>query len=219
MIDESAIRQRFEALAPVLDERGRRWFAAAEATTAGRGGVAAVARATGLARSTIGRALAELRGGEALDTQRIRRPGGGRRPRMATDTSLIEDLRALVEPATRGDPQSPLLWTCKSLRKLSQALRDMGHAAGRTLVGKLLHQLDYTLQSNRKTREGADHPDRDAQFHYINERVKQALAAGEPCGRHSRPAFLKSPTSSFFFVSTEMAGSPAASACLTRSLM
>lgn len=114
-VDESAIRQRFEALAPVLDERGRRRFAAAEAITAGRGGVAAVARATGLARSTIGRALAELRGSEAVDTQRIRRPDGGRRPRVATDAGLIEDLRALVEPATRGDPQSPLLWTAAAI--------------------------------------------------------------------------------------------------------
>ena len=97
-----------------------------------------------------------------------------------TDASLLDDLRALVEPETRGDPQSPLLWTCKSLRKLSQSLRDMGHTIGRTLVGELLHKLDYRLQANRKTREGSHHPDRDAQFHYINDRVKDALAAGEP---------------------------------------
>ena len=180
MIDESAIRLRFEALDPVLDERGRRRFAAAEAMTAGRGGIAAVSRATGIARSTIGRALEELRDVEVVDVERVRRPGGGRKPLSETDTSLIDDLRALVEPATRGDPQSPLLWTCKSLRRLAQGLQDMGHAVGRTLVGQLLHKLDYSLQANRKTREGSNHPDRDAQFHYINDCVKQALAAGEP---------------------------------------
>ena len=180
VIDESAIRQRFEALAPVLDERGRRRFAAAEARSAGHGGVSAVTRATGIARSTIGRGLAELRGGEAPDAERIRRPGGGRKPVSETDTSLLDDLRSLVEPETRGDPRSPLLWTCKSLRKLSQSLRDMGHRIGRTLVGELLHKLDYRLQANRKTREGSHNPDRNAQFHYINDRVKEALAAGEP---------------------------------------
>ena len=164
----------------MLDERGRRRFAAAEAMTAGRGGIVAVSRATGLARSTIGRALHELRGGESVDAARVRRVGGGRKPMSATDASLIDDLRSLVEPTTRGDPQSPLLWTCKSLRKLSQGLRDMGHAVGRTLVGELLHKLDYRLQANRKTREGSHHPDRDAQFHYINDRVKESLAAGEP---------------------------------------
>ena len=180
MIDESAIALRFAALSPVLDERGRRRFAAAEALTAGRGGISAVSRATGLARSTIGRALDELRAGEELEAERVRRPGGGRKPLSETDASLIDDLRCLVEPTTRGDPQSPLLWTCKSLRKLSHGLREMGHKIGRTLVGELLHKLDYSLQSNRKTREGSNHPDRDAQFHYINDRVKGALAAGEP---------------------------------------
>src|SRR5271168_1427260 len=180
MIDESAIRLRFATLDPVLDERGRRRFAAAEALSAGRGGITAVSRATGLARSTIGRALNELRGGGKVDAERVRRAGGGRKPVSKTDASLLEDLRSLLEPTTRGDPQSPLLWTCKSLRKLSQSLRDMGHAVGRTLVGDLLRKLDYSLQSNRKTREGSNHPDRDAQFHYINDRVKEALAAGEP---------------------------------------
>jgi hypothetical protein len=180
VIDESAICKRFAALDPVLDERGRRRFAAAEALTAGRGGISAASRATGIARSTIGRALGELRAGEEIDAERVRRPGGGRKPLSETDATLIDDLRSLVEPTTRGDPQSPLLWTCKSLRKLSQGLQDMGHKIGRTLVGELLHKLDYSLQSNRKTREGSSHPDRDAQFHYINDRVKEALTAGEP---------------------------------------
>jgi hypothetical protein len=180
VIDESAIRQRFEALAPVLDERALRRFAAAEAQAARRGGVAAVSRITGLARSTIGRGLNELRAGKACDADRVRRPGGGRKPLTATDPGLIDDLRSLVEPDARGDPQSPLLWTCKSLRKLSQSLGDMGHKIGRTLGGELLHGLGYSLQANRKTREGGDHPGRDAQFRYINGRVKEALALREP---------------------------------------
>jgi hypothetical protein len=180
VIDESAIRRRFEMLAPVLDEQGRRRFAAAEAMTAGPGGVSAAMRATGIARSTIRRGLDELADGDTPDGERVRRAGGGRKPLSATDMRLIDDLRALVEPETRGDPQSPLLWTCKSLRKLSQGLRDMGHKIGRTVVGELLYRLDYRLQANRKTREGASHPDRDAQFRYINDQVKAALAAGEP---------------------------------------
>jgi DDE family transposase len=180
VIDESAIRLRFEALAPMLDEQGRRRFAAAEAMTAGPGGVSAVMRATGIARSTIRRGLDELADGDTPEGERVRRAGGGRKPLSATDEHLIDDLRTLVEPQARGDPQSPLLWTCKSLRKLSQSLRDMGHKIGRTVVGELLYKLDYRLQANRKTREGASHPDRDAQFCYINDQVKAALAAGEP---------------------------------------
>jgi transposase len=164
----------------VLDERGRRRFGAAEAMAAGRGGITAVMRATGLARSTIGRGLAELRETATSVVKRVRRPGGGRKPLCESDASLLNDLRSLVEPDTRGDPQSPLLWTCKSVRRLCQSLREMGHQVGRTLVCELLHQLDYSLQANRKTREGSNHPDRDAQFHYINDRVKEALAAGEP---------------------------------------
>jgi len=148
--------------------------------TAGPGGVSAAMRATGIARSTIRRGLDELADGDTPDGERVRRAGGGRKPLSATDMRLIDDLRALVEPETRGDPQSPLLWTCKSLRKLSQGLRDMGHKIGRTVVGELLYRLDYRLQANRKTREGASHPDRDAQFRYINDQVKAALAAGEP---------------------------------------
>ena len=164
----------------MLDERSRRRLAAVEAMTAGHGGIVAVTRATGVARSTIGRGLAELRSGETFDPNRVRRPGGGGRPLIDTDTTLLADLRALVEPETRGDPQSTLRWTCKSLSQLSQSLRESGHKIGRTLVRKLLHQLDYSLQGNRKTREGSTHPDRDAQFHYINDRVTEALAAGQP---------------------------------------
>ena len=155
-------------------------MAAAEAMAAGRGGVSAVSRATGMARSTIGRALVELRDGAALPDNRVRRSGGGRKPLSETDVSLLDDLRRLVDPATRGDPKSPLLWTSKSLRKLAEGLRGIGHTIGHNLVGDLLRKLGYSLQANRKTREGTNHPDRDAQFRYINDRVKAALDAGEP---------------------------------------
>jgi hypothetical protein len=181
VIDESAIRLRFEALQPVLDERGRRRFAAAEARVAGFGGVKAVARITGIARSTIGRGLAELRGAVASPPPgRVRRPGAGRKPLTETDPSLLDDLRGLVEPTTRGDPQRPLLWTAKSLRNLADGLRGLGHRVSYNTVGNLLAMLGYSLQANRKTREGASHPDRDAQFGYINDQVTATIAAGEP---------------------------------------
>ena len=151
-------------LSPKLDESGRRRFGAAEAIAAGRGGVSAVMRATGLARSTIGRGLAELRRKD-MPEGRVRRPGGGRKALSTADTSLVEDLRSLVEPDTRGDPQSALQWTSKSLRRLSQSLRDMGHQIGHTVVGELLHQFGYSLQANRKTREGANHPRRAILLH------------------------------------------------------
>jgi transposase len=141
-----------------------------------------VSRITGIARSTIGRGLAELRGdgsGEAA-TRRVRRPGGGRKKLTATDPTLMSDLRGLVEPATRGDPQAPLLWTSRSLRNLAEALRAMGHRIGHNVVADLLRELGYSLQANRKTREGSQTPDRDAQFHYINAQVQAALAAEEP---------------------------------------
>lgn len=182
MIDEAAIQLRYAALDPVLDERGRRRFAAAEALAAGRGGVTAVSRITGLARSTITRGLAELRGEAPPEAaaDRVRRQGVGRRSLAATDATLLADLKDLVEPATRGDPMAPLLWTAKSLRNLASGLGALGHRIGHNVVADLLRQMGYTLQANRKTREGTNHPDRDAQFGYINDRVKEALAAAEP---------------------------------------
>ena len=182
MIDQAAIRLRYEALDPILDERGRRRFAAAEALAAGRGGVTAVARITGVARSTIGRGLLELRGeaAPAAAPDRIRRKGGGRKPVVVTDPTVVADLKELVEPATRGDPMAPLLWTAKSLRTLAAGLGALGHRICHNVVGDLLRDLGYSLQANRKTREGTNHPDRDAQFGYINDRVKQALVAGQP---------------------------------------
>jgi hypothetical protein len=180
MIDEAAMRLRYEAVWPLLDERGRRRFAAAEALAAGVGGILVVSRITGVARSTIGRGLKELRDGSALDLTRSRRPGGGRKALTALDATLLDDLRTLVDPATRGDPQAPLLWTSKSLRHLAEGLRVLGHRIGHNTVATLLRGLGYSLQANRKTLEGASHPDRDAQFHYINQQVGAALATGEP---------------------------------------
>jgi len=180
MIDLTAIRERYAALSPHLDERGRRVFAATEAKTAGYGGIAAVVRATGIAASTIGRGLKELAAVEVHDLGRVRRGGGGGKKRVAQDPTLVADLLALVEPEARGDPMSPLRWTCKSLSRLTQALVAKGHRVGRTLVGELLHQQKFSLQANRKTREGAAHPDRDAQFIHLNESVRAALAVGEP---------------------------------------
>jgi len=186
VVDEAGIQLRYQLLDPVLDERSRRRFAAAEAKAAGRGGVASVSRITGMARSTIIRGLAELAvdfGNGAASTvprSRIRRPGGGRKKLTETDPTLLSDLQGLVEPATRGDPEAALLWTSRSLRNLADALRTMGHRIGHNVVADLLRDLNYSLQANRKTREGTHNPDRDAQFGYINAQVAAALAAGEP---------------------------------------
>jgi hypothetical protein len=181
VIDVAAIKLRYEALSPVLDERGRRRFAAAEALAAGWGGIAAVCEATGIARSTIGYGLRELRG-EAPDSalRGIRRKGAGRKPLTQTDPTLLSDLEGLVDPATRGDPMSPLKWTSKSLRNLANALCAMGHRVGHDVVGTLLKRLGYSLQGNRKTLEGSRHVDRDAQFRRIADTVKDAIAAGQP---------------------------------------
>ena len=178
VIDIEPIRERFSAVAPFLDERGRRLVAAAEAFAAGYGGIAAVAIATGVAPSTIGRGLKELAQDEP--SERIRRPGAGRKPTISKDPTLLSDLEALVEPTTRGDPESPLRWTCKSVRRLAQALQAQGHEVSRTLVGHLLNEAGYSLQGNRKTTEGDSHPDRDAQFGYINTQVFTALAEQQP---------------------------------------
>jgi transposase len=181
VIDEAAIKLRFEALEPLLDERGRRRFAAAEARSAGRGGILAVSKITGVARSTIGRALKELLGeAPPPPRDRVRRHGGGRKPLTALDPTLLPDLQKLLDPVTRGDPMSPLRWSAKSLGKLAGELQAQGHRVSPNVVSKLLKQLGFSLQANRKTREGADHPDRDAQFEYINTQTTAALAADEP---------------------------------------
>ncbi len=177
MIDKSGIKARFSALSPHLDERTRRLFAATEAQAAGRGGIAAVSEATGIARSTIGRGLSDLR--NAADMQhRIRRPGGGRRPRIESEPGLLVALEDLVQSAIRGDPEAPLLWVSRSQRNLAGALAERGFMASQKLVGRLLRKLGFSLQANRKTREGSSHPDRDAQFEHINLKIKHFQAAG-----------------------------------------
>src|SRR5690349_7292793 len=180
MIDLAPIRARFAAVLSELDERERRLLAAAEARAAGYGGIAAVSEATGLAASTIGRGLRELDEAALRAPGRVRRPGGGCKPRTETDPTLLGDLLALVEPDERGDPMSPLRWTCKSLRHLAGALNRCGHRVSHTVVGELLKAENFSLQANRKTCEGGLHPDRDAQFAHINESVTAALAAQQP---------------------------------------
>jgi hypothetical protein len=179
MIDEISIRLRYEAMRSLLDERGQRLFAAAEARTAGRGGIAAVARATGIARSTIGRGLQDLEAPEFAEG-RVRRVGGGRHWLAQADATLLDDLRWIVEPSTLGDPMRPLLWVSKSHAKLAAALCGMGHQISESSIPGLLDQLHYRRQVNRKTLEGSHHADRDAQFEHINQQVVAFQAAGQP---------------------------------------
>jgi Rhodopirellula transposase DDE domain len=180
VIDASAIKARFEALAPYLDERGRRLFAASEARAAGRGGVTAVSDATGVARSTIGRGLSDLRVGVQQFGNRVRRVGGGGKPAIETQPGLLAALNDLVQSSIRGDPEAALLWVSKSQRHLSAALTEKGFTAGQKLVGRLLRRLGFSLQANAKTREGTSHPDRNDQFEHINAQVMAFQAAGEP---------------------------------------
>src|SRR3954447_2673134 len=179
MAEVEAIKRRFELLARHLDERRRRLWAASEALAIGRGGASTVARATGVSRRMIGEGIKELTDGPPVGPVRIRRPGGGRKRTIDTDPTLREDLERLVEPVTRGDPESPLRWTCKSVRKLAEELVRQGHQVSHQLVSELLHELGYSLQANRKTREGGEHPDRDAQFAYLNAQAESFLEAGE----------------------------------------
>jgi hypothetical protein len=180
------VQQKFEQLRSVMDERvGRRWVAA-EALALGRGGITLVSRATGVSRKRIAIGIRELRAAEPwapagpARPARIRRPGGGRKPKTETDPTLLDDLEALVEPLTRGDPMSPLRWTCKSTHKLAAALREQGHAVSHETVRQLLLGLDYRLQATAKTREGSEHPDRNAQFEHINGEAERFQAAGQP---------------------------------------
>ena len=182
MIDEGAIGERYRLLSDggVFDERRRRLWAAAEACSHGRGGIAAVARATGLNEETVRRGVRELESGEVLAAGRVRRPGAGKRPVAETHPGIETALEGLVDPVTRGDPCSPLRWTSKSAAKLALALADRGFAVSDRTVLRILKRLGYSLQANQKTREGADHPDRDAQFAHINQAVIDAIASGEP---------------------------------------
>jgi hypothetical protein len=181
---EKKIRGRYAKLKTNLTERARRLFAASEASALGHGGVAIVSRATGLARNTIKAGLHELneteRGMAPLVATRSRRPGGGRKRTVDKDPTLLRDLKKLVESTTRGDPESPLLWTARSLRHLAEGLEKQEHETSPAMVARLLKTLGYSLQSNRKRMEGAQHPDRNAQFERLHETMRQRLEAGEP---------------------------------------
>jgi Rhodopirellula transposase DDE domain len=175
------IRAKFVVLGPELNERSLRRWAAVEAMSLGRGGISAVSKATGLSRNTIRVGVRELREmSDPLPEGRVRRAGGGRKPRVQEDPNLMRTLESLVEPTTRGDPESPLRWTCKSVRQLAVELRRQRHQIGPTTVARLLRAAGYSLQGNRKTREGGSHPDRDAQFRFINQRVKAFQRRGQP---------------------------------------
>jgi len=181
IVDEDGIRARYRRMAPILDERQRRCFAGAEAVALGRGGQAAVARATGLSLPTVRAGLREVeQGAVALAGGRIRRAGAGRPRTVDRDATLRSDLEALIEPTSRGDPESPLRWTCKSIRRLAEELTHKGHKTSHRMVAELLHEMGYSLQANRKVLEGSSHPDRNAQFEHLNAAVQLQLALGEP---------------------------------------
>jgi hypothetical protein len=177
------IRQTYDALSPEMDERMRRQWAAAEARNLGYGGVSLVSRAIGLSRTTIAAGMGELdlpAQGRSYEAARVRRPGGGRRPLTESDPGLLAALESLIEPVTRGDPQSMLRWTCKSTRRLAEELSAQGHPVGRETVARLLHEAGYSLQANTKTREGCNHPDRDQQFRYIDSQLRRRLDRRQP---------------------------------------
>ena len=176
------LRQKYSALASALNERSRRLWAATEAKAIGHGGIALVERAIAISRSTISRGIKELESAQKrMGASHIRRPGGGRKKTAQKDTTLRTDLEALVEPSVAGDPQSPLRWTSKSLRKLSAELQAMGHATSHRMVAELLVEAEYSLQANRKSvEEGNRHPDRDGQFRYINEQVRRFQRIRQP---------------------------------------
>jgi DNA-binding phage protein len=180
---EESIARKYIALGELFDERGRRLWAAVGAGELGRGGIPRIARATGLSRNTISRGLDELAGiqrREALPRRRIRAEGGGRKSLTDKDPQLLEALERVVEPTTHADPQSPLRWTCRSTRQLAEALKQQGHPVGRQKVCKLLEALGYSLQAKRKSREGSNHEDRDAQFAHINAQVGEHQHRGQP---------------------------------------
>ena len=181
MPDAGGLAYKFDVLSRVLDERTRRLVAAAEAEAIGFGGVTAVARASGLSRGTVIRGMAELQTApKPARRQRIRRKGAGRKRTVDQDATLKRDLESLVEPVTRGDPESPLRWTCKSVRQLAAQLNRMGHRTSHRMVAEILHGMEYSLQANRKTLEGSSHPDRDAQFHHISDRIREFQADRQP---------------------------------------
>ena len=180
MIDVDALQVRFQGIIRFLDERRRRLFAANEALALGHGGVTAVSAASGIARSTIYRGIAELQAGGDDLGERLRRSGGGRKSAVKRQPGLLPALQSLVEGAVRGDPESPLRWVSRSQRNIAAALRVQGFEVSQKLVGKMLRKLGFSCQANRKTSEGSQHPDRNAQFEHINVTVEAALVAGQP---------------------------------------
>src|SRR6202142_1179337 len=176
---ESSLRRKFSSVWRLLDERSRRLMAASEALSLGYGGVSRIQRACGLSRKAIAKGIREIADGNTTPG-RIRRPGAGRKNIVECDPKLLVSLERLIEPETRGDPESPLRWICKSTRNLAAQLTRQKHPVSHEKVAQLLRDQNYSLQSNRKTEEGADHPDRDAQFRHINVQVKRALATGMP---------------------------------------
>jgi transposase len=172
-VDMAALKRRFELLAPSVDERTRRLVAAAEAVAIGWGGVSRVSQATGVSRRAISQGIKELQEPRVPGAGRVRRPGGGRKRTVAQDPTRLADLERLVEPLSRGDPESPMRWTCKSLHRLAEELNRQGHKTSHRMVGELLRVLGYRLQANHKTLEGGTHPDRNAQFEHLNGTVAQ----------------------------------------------
>ena len=179
-MDIKRLKAKYEALAPALNERARRIWAATEAQEAGRGGISFVSRATKISYSTIVRGLKELQSGESAEPGRVRRPGAGRKKSLQKDPTILTDLEGLVEPTSSGDPQSALRWTSKSVRMLAGQLQVMGHTVSYQLVAELLSSAGYSLQANQKTREGSNHPDRDEQFRHINRQVRRFQGDGQP---------------------------------------
>jgi transposase len=177
---ERQLAEKYELIAPLLDERQRRRWLGIEARALGRGGVSAVARAAGVSRTTVTAAVRELGVPGAAPPDRVRRAGAGRPSATDADPELVAALEALVDPATRGDPESPLRWSSKSTRALADELRPQGRSVSPRTVAKLLKRAGYSLQATRKTREGTQHPDRDAQFRYLSEQVNAHLGAGDP---------------------------------------
>ena len=176
----SELKRKFRSAWPHLDERTRRIMAASEAMSLGYGGVSVVGRACGLSRKAISKGIREIQARDKPLVGRIRRPGAGRKSITQCDPRLVQTLEGLIDAQTRGDPECALRWICKSTRAIAQELGQQGHPVSHMKVAQILHQLDYSLQSNRKTEEGADHPDRDAQFRHINATVKKSLRQGLP---------------------------------------
>ena len=180
MADIAAIAARFDALRTRLDERSRRLVAAAESQAIGKGGISIVAKATGVSRPVIRQGMTDLKEPTTLAPGRVRKEGGGRKRAIDKDVSLKTDVESLLESTTRGDPEAALRWTCKSVRQLTEELKRMKHQVSHQVVADMLHELGYSLQSNRKTKEGSHHPDRNAQFEHLNGKVKWSLGRRQP---------------------------------------